>query len=200
MAIRAFPLWEQRVLYQTVGARLWQRSIRDDPQLRTEIQGHRAFGKRSLRKKGQIQDKALTRKKATVDNRFCVCNIMSGDIENHDMSGKGDKYMPPYTIEEIKRRILPVARKYELSAVYLFGSYARGEATADSDVDLLVDLRGSTVRGMDLGGLYNDLTDALEKELDLVTVTSLEYPTQRRGQLHFREAVKRERVMIYTAA
>jgi hypothetical protein len=111
-----------------------------------------------------------------------------------------DKLMPPYTIEEIKRRILPVARKYELSAVYLFGSYARGEATANSDVDLLVDLRGSTVRGMDLGGLYNDLTDALEKELDLVTVASLEYPTQRRGQLHFREAVKRERVMIYTVA
>ena len=111
-----------------------------------------------------------------------------------------DKLMPPYTIEEIKRLILPVARKYKLSAVYLFGSYARGEATADSDVDLLVDLRGSTVRGMDLGGLYNDLTDALEKELDLVTVASLEYPTQRRGQLHFREAVKRERVMIYTAA
>lgn len=127
-------------------------------------------------------------------------NIMSGEIENQDRSGKGDKFMPPYTIEEIKRRILPVARKYELSAVYLFGSYARGEATADSDVDLLVDLRGSTVRGMDLGGLYNDLTDALEKELDLVTVASLEYPTQRRGQLHFREAVKRERVMIYTAA
>lgn len=107
--------------------------------------------------------------------------------------------MPPYTVEEIKRRVLPIARKYELSAVYLFGSYARGEATSDSDIDLLVDLRGSTVRGMDLGALYNDLRDALEKELDLVTVASLEYPTQRRGQLHFRETIKRERVMIYTA-
>ena len=107
--------------------------------------------------------------------------------------------MTPYTVEEIKRRVLPIARKYELSAVDLFGSYARGEATSDSDIDLLVDLRGSTVRGMDLGALYNDLRDALEKELDLVTVASLEYPTQRRGQLHFRETVKRERVMIYTA-
>ncbi len=107
--------------------------------------------------------------------------------------------MPPYTVEEIKRRVLPIARKYELSAVYLFGSYARGEATSDSDIDLLVDLRGSTVRGLDIGALYNDLRDALEKELDLVTVASLEYPTQRRGQLHFRETVKRERVMIYTA-
>ena len=46
--------------------------------------------------------------------------------------------MPPYSIEEITRRIAPVAEKYQLPAVYLFGSYARGDATADSDVDLLV--------------------------------------------------------------
>ena len=105
-----------------------------------------------------------------------------------------------YTIDEIKRRITPVARQYRLAAVYLFGSYARGEATARSDVDLLVDLSGSTVRGMDLGVLYSDFEDALEKGLDLVTVASLEYPTERLGQLHFREAVNRERVMLYAAA
>ena len=34
-----------------------------------------------------------------------------------------------YTIEEIRRRIAPVAVRYHLKAVYLFGSYARGEAT-----------------------------------------------------------------------
>ena len=105
-----------------------------------------------------------------------------------------------YTIDEIKRRITPVAQRYRLAAVYLFGSYARGEATARSDVDLLVDLSGSTVRGMDFGVLYSDFEDALEKGLDLVTVASLEYPTDRVGQLHFREAVDRERVMLYAAA
>ncbi|MBE6996970.1 MAG: nucleotidyltransferase [Ruminococcaceae bacterium] len=108
--------------------------------------------------------------------------------------------MLPYTIEEIRRRVTPVAQKYHLAAVYLFGSYARGEATADSDVDLLVDLTGSTVRGFILGSLYNDLEEALGVSIDLVTVASLEVPTTRRGQLHFREAVKRERMMIYAAA
>lgn len=108
--------------------------------------------------------------------------------------------MLPYTIDEIQRRITPVAQKYRLAAVYLFGSYARGEATAESDIDLLVDLTGSIVHGIMLGALFNDLEDALETRIDLVTLASLQTPTTRRGQLHFRETVARERMMIYGAA
>ena len=108
--------------------------------------------------------------------------------------------MLPYTIDEIKRRITPVAQKYNLAAVYLFGSYARGDATAESDVDLLVDLAGSTAHGMLLGGLYMDLEEALEVGIDLVTVASLRSPTTRNSQLHFRETIAKERMMIYAAA
>ena len=108
--------------------------------------------------------------------------------------------MIPYTVEEIRRRITPVAEKYKLSSVYLFGSYARGEATGDSDIDLLVDLTGSAVRGLNYVSLYEDFQAALEKNVDLVTMDSLERPTTRRGRLHFREAVNRERMMIYAAA
>jgi predicted nucleotidyltransferase len=109
--------------------------------------------------------------------------------------------MLPYTIEEITRRVAPVAQKYGLAAVYLFGSYARGDATADSDVDLLVDISGTEIDSLlKLGGLYCDLEDALETSIDLVTLDSMDEPTDRRSQLHFREAVKRERKMIYAAA
>ncbi len=108
--------------------------------------------------------------------------------------------MLPYTIEEITRRVAPVARKYGLAAVYLFGSYARGEATAESDVDLLVDLSGSVIRGLNFVTLYHDLEAALGIRIDVVTADSLQIPTTRRGQLHFREAVQRERKMIYAAA
>ena len=109
--------------------------------------------------------------------------------------------MLPYTVEEITARITPAAKKYGLPAVYLFGSYARGEADAGSDVDLLVDVSG---RGIDtllkLGGLYNDLEEALGVSIDLVTLDSMETPTDRRSQLRFRETVKKERRMIYAAA
>ncbi|MEY8387682.1 nucleotidyltransferase domain-containing protein [Oscillospiraceae bacterium 38-13] len=105
-----------------------------------------------------------------------------------------------YTLEEISRRVRPVAEKYKLKAVYVFGSYARGEAREDSDVDLLVDDTDSGLRGWDYGGLYSDLEDALEKELDMVTVGALEQPVRYKSDIHFREAVEKERLEIYAAA
>ena len=42
-----------------------------------------------------------------------------------------------FTIEEIKHHVKPVAEKYALRAVYVFGSYARNEADSESDVDNL---------------------------------------------------------------
>ena len=108
--------------------------------------------------------------------------------------------MRPYSINEIRERVKPVAKKYGLPLVYLFGSYARGEATPDSDIDLLVEVRGSDALGWAFGGLSNDLEAALEMPIDLVTVASLEEPTNRRGKLHFREAVNRERVVLYELA
>ena len=109
--------------------------------------------------------------------------------------------MLPYTLEEIQRRVTPVAQRYGLAAIYLFGSYARGDATATSDIDLLVDISGSGIDSlMKLGGLYSALEDALGAAIDLVTLDSLEEPTERRSQKHFRETVERERKMIYAAA
>lgn len=51
------------------------------------------------------------------------------------------------TLDEIRRIIVPIAQKYNLSAVYLFGSYARGTAREDSDPDLLVDTTGARIAG-----------------------------------------------------
>ncbi|MGX9845510.1 nucleotidyltransferase family protein, partial [Streptococcus iniae] len=44
-----------------------------------------------------------------------------------------------YTMEEIKEKIQPIAEKYEIPAIYLFGSYARNEADEDSDIDLAIE-------------------------------------------------------------
>ena len=106
--------------------------------------------------------------------------------------------MLPYTIDEISHRVMPVAKRYGLSAVYLFGSYTRGEATSKSDIDLLVDTSGSAIDTLfKLGGLYSDLETALEASIDVVTVDSLEESTDRRSQQHFRETVEKEKIMIY---
>ena len=49
-----------------------------------------------------------------------------------------------YTQDQIRQMIAPIAEKYHLKAVFLFGSYARGDATERSDIDLLVDTTGRT--------------------------------------------------------
>ena len=51
----------------------------------------------------------------------------------------------PYTVEEIREKTSPIARSFGIRRMSLFGSYARGEAREDSDVDLMIDkgrLRG----------------------------------------------------------
>lgn len=106
-----------------------------------------------------------------------------------------------YTIDEIKVRVTPVAEKYGIPAVYLFGSYARGTATEESDVDLLVDMTGVKLTGLfAFGGLYCDFEDALEKKTDLITVDALERPCHRETDICFRNQVNRDRRQIYAAA
>ncbi len=105
-----------------------------------------------------------------------------------------------YTLEEISRRVRPVAEKYHLKAVYVFGSYARGEAREDSDVDLLIDDTDSGLRGLAYGGLCYDLEEALEKEIGFVTIDSLEQPARHKSDIYFRENVSRERREIYVVA
>lgn len=102
-----------------------------------------------------------------------------------------------YSIDELKKRIAPVAEKYRLSAVYLFGSYARNEATDDSDVDVLIDRTDSSVKSMfDMGALYNDLCESIGKEVDLVTTYALTQDSTDRTPW-FTENVMRERVAVY---
>jgi predicted nucleotidyltransferase len=80
-----------------------------------------------------------------------------------------------YSIDELKTKIAPIAVRYNLPAVYIFGSYARNEANESSDIDLLIDEESSSIQSLfDIGGLYHDLKDSLRKEIDLVTVQGLE--------------------------
>ena len=103
-----------------------------------------------------------------------------------------------YTLDELREKIAPIAEKYRIPAVYVFGSYARGEATEDSDVDLLIDREGSKIRGLlDMGGLYNDLNEELRKEIGLVTAESLEEPDLHRRLPRFASNIKKDRRLIY---
>ena len=103
-----------------------------------------------------------------------------------------------YTMEELRNRIVPVTRKYRLPAVYLFGSYARNEATEQSDVDILIDRDGSSIRGMfDMGGLYAELRESVGKEIDLVTLQTLRQKSTRNRTPWFVDNLERDMVTLY---
>ena len=102
-----------------------------------------------------------------------------------------------YTIEELQQIIAPIARKYDIPAVYIFGSYARNEATENSDVDVLIQRKGSKIIGWMLGALYEDLSEGLGKGLDLVTTETLEQECTKERTPWFVENLLKERRLIY---
>ena len=106
-----------------------------------------------------------------------------------------------YTVEQIREIITPIAKRYGLPAVYLFGSYARGTANDMSDIDLLVDTTGTQLKSlMTLGALYCELEEALQKSIDLITVSSLQQSVRMPSEEDFRNAVMKERVTLYDVA
>lgn len=106
-----------------------------------------------------------------------------------------------YSIEEIAARVAPIAEAYGLRSIYVFGSYARNEATEHSDIDLLIDTTGTNLRSLlSFGQLYCDLEAALQKKIDLITLSSLEQSPALSSEILFRENVNKEKVKLYEFA
>jgi hypothetical protein len=72
---------------------------------------------------------------------------------------------------------------------YLFGSYARGEADAESDIDLLVELDYDRLRAFDFVDMYLDLQDMLDCKVDLVSDEAL--------SRHIKPYVEHDKQLIY---
>jgi predicted nucleotidyltransferase len=79
-----------------------------------------------------------------------------------------------YTINDIRERVAPVARDYGIRTLSLFGSYARGEATSESDVDLRIVDRGD-LRGLfRLAAFQSDLEKCFRLSVDVLPSDSLD--------------------------
>ena len=92
-----------------------------------------------------------------------------------------------YSIPEIRSIVAPLAAQYGAKRVYLFGSYARGDMTEHSDVDLRID-KGK-IQGLALAGLLIDLEDALGLPVDLISTTSLDK--------RFLSTISKDEVLLY---
>jgi predicted nucleotidyltransferase len=91
------------------------------------------------------------------------------------------------SIEKMKPTIVPILIKNDVKRAAVFGSFARGEAKRDSDVDLVIEFKAK--KGLfDFIGLQMELEDALGRKVDLVTYHSL--------SPHFIDDIMREQVPI----
>lgn len=92
------------------------------------------------------------------------------------------------SIEWIQEKTRPIAIRYGLQRMYLFGSYAKGTATQDSDIDLLFE-KGERLSLLGVSSMLQDLRESLERSVDLVSRESLE-PS-------FRDEVSDTEVLLY---
>lgn len=77
-----------------------------------------------------------------------------------------------YSLKKIERIILPILQRNTVSRAGIFGSFARGESTAKSDLDLLITFQGKKSL-LDLVHLQLELEEALKKKVDVLTYKSL---------------------------
>ena len=101
-------------------------------------------------------------------------------------------------IATIRFIIGKIARKYGLSEVYVYGSTARGEADADSDIDLLYrSAAGSRLNMMRREALQRELEDAFRREVSLTSLDSLQHNAQRsRASRRFYQHIQPDMIRV----
>ena len=76
-------------------------------------------------------------------------------------------------VMQIKKNIAPVAQKNGLRKMYLFGSYPKGTANEESDVDLLIE-KGLPLSLLKMSGLRQDAANALGLDVDVVSMSGID--------------------------
>ena len=96
--------------------------------------------------------------------------------------------MAPYSIDELRRIIAPIAIAHGVESVSVFGSYSRGSASENSDVDLKIE-KGRLRSLFQLSGFRLAVEDALHLPVDMVTSDS--------SDPDFLEIIRKEEVLLY---
>lgn len=96
------------------------------------------------------------------------------------------------TKEIIQKVVSDVVKDYDIKEAYLFGSYARGEETPQSDIDLRF-LCGKTLRIQDLYHIEKELEEKLGKSIEIISAP----PKELRPRFYKR--IKEDEVMLYAS-
>ena len=94
------------------------------------------------------------------------------------------------TIKKIKQAVAKIGKKYGIKNAYLFGSYANGSATENSDVDIIIDDGGNIRSLFELSGFRLELIDELGGvDVDILTMDGV--------KPKFYNIIKNDRMLVY---
>ena len=94
-------------------------------------------------------------------------------------------------LDKIKEKIKPIAQKYNLVYVWLFGSYAKNTQTENSDIDIIVRTE-DVIGGFKIVEVKLAIEEAFQKPVDIITTGSI------KGSLLEDEVL--DEILIYSAA
>ena len=93
-----------------------------------------------------------------------------------------------YSLDEIRHIAAPIAARHGVDALYLFGSYARGDATPKSDLDFRIE-KGRIRTLYQLAGFEMEMEESFDKRLDVLTTQMLSE--------QFLQSIRPEEILIY---
>ncbi|MFW6119245.1 MAG: nucleotidyltransferase family protein [Planctomycetota bacterium] len=93
-------------------------------------------------------------------------------------------------------RLAEVCERYGVERLEVFGSFTRGEAEAESDLDVLVSFRPGARGGLEFVGLQQELEELFGRPVDLLTRKSVE----RSPNKYFRRFALSQTEPIYESA
>lgn len=94
-----------------------------------------------------------------------------------------------FTIKDIESMVKPIAEKYKVKEVYLFGSYARGEADESSDLDFLV-FGGENFKLTMIFSFAEELREILKKDVDVFEINEINKDSD------FYRTIMKERLLV----
>lgn len=92
--------------------------------------------------------------------------------------------------EDIRYHVASLSEQYGAAKVSLFGSYARGEANEDSDIDIL--LEKGDIKGLQVLDFQEDLARRLDRPVDVVTTAG--------ASERFLAKIRQDEVVLYEAS
>ncbi len=126
----------------------------------------------------QLQDPDFKAEYDALEDTFVTIQAMIDSGKNCELTWK-----------QLVTKVKPLLSKYHVKAIYLFGSYARGEAREDSDMDFLV-FGGEGFKLTSVLALGEELREILQKEVDIFEIREINEDSE------FYKTIMKEKILV----